>query len=70
MAWLAGYLVAGAVRVTRSGLVVNGRPLVQVASGVLHSKVRVTIGEVVVCRAGAVVYSWAIGSTHSEAYGQ
>lgn len=68
--WLAGWLVAGTVRVTRSGLVVNRRPLVQAAGVVLHPQARVTLREVLVCRAGDAMYGETASPIHREACGQ
>ena len=65
-AWLAGWLVGGAVRVTRGGLVVNRRPLLQVTGGALRSQARVALCRCLVCRAGGVVYSQATRSACSK----
>lgn len=70
MAWLASWLVPGTVRVTRSGLVVNRRSLLQAAGGVLQSQARVALGKDLVCRAGHVVQDQATSSMHSKACGQ
>lgn len=70
MVWLADWLVAGTVRVTRSGLVVNRRPLVEAAGVVLHPQARVTLREVLVCRDGDAVYSETARPIHREACGQ